>query len=71
MNENENEDDNDNDNEDEDLLWQPVITKTNSSMTSKSLSRISSGNYKRTQQEVPTVFLCYLYRILMVHTNNK
>ena len=30
------------------MLWQPLIIKTNSSMTSKSLSRISSGNYKRT-----------------------
>ena len=30
------------------MLWQPLIIKTNSNMTSKSLSRISSGNYKRT-----------------------
>jgi len=30
------------------LLWQLLITKTNSSMTSKSLSRISSEDHKRT-----------------------
>ena len=36
------------------LLWQPLITKTNSSMISKSLSKISSGDHKRTQQENST-----------------
>ena len=53
------------------MLWQPLITKTNSSTMSKSLSRISSGNYKRTQQEVPNVLLLYLYYRYMVHANNK
>ena len=53
------------------MLWQLLITKTNSSMMSKSLSWISSGNYKRTQQEVPITFLYYLYKVLIVHANNK
>ena len=53
------------------LLWQPLITKTNSNTTSKSLSRISSGDHKRTQQEVLTIFLYYLYQVLMVHASNK
>jgi len=33
---------------------------------SKSLSRISSRDHKRTWQEVPAVFLYYLYKVLMV-----
>ena len=53
------------------MLWQPLITKTNSSTTSKSLSRISSGNHKKTQQGVSNVLLPYLYYRYMVHTNNK
>ena len=44
------------------MLWQPLITKTNSSTTSKSLSRISSGDYKKTWQEVSIIFLYYLYK---------
>ena len=40
------------------LLWQPLITKTNSSMTSKSLSRISSRDHKITSfQYVATLFI--------------
>ena len=38
---------------------------------SKSLSRISSGNYKRTWQRVPNVLLPYLYKVFMVCANNK
>ena len=53
------------------VLWQPLITKTNSSITSKSLSRVSSGNHKRTWQEVPNVLLPYLYYRYMVYANNK
>ena len=53
------------------LLWQLLITMTNSSITSKSLSRISSRNYKRTQQEVSDVLLPYLYYGYMVYANNK
>ena len=53
------------------LLWQLLITITNSSITSKSLSRISSRNYKRTQQEVSDVLLPYLYYGYMVYANNK
>ena len=30
------------------LLWQPLVTTTNSNTSNKSLSRISSGNHKRT-----------------------
>ena len=43
------------------VLWQPLITKTNSNITSKSLNRILSRNHKRTQQGVPDVLLSYLY----------
>ena len=46
------------------ILWQPLITKTNSSTMSKSLSRISSGNYKRTQQKVPDILLSITNKIL-------
>ena len=53
------------------MLWQPLITKTNSSMISKFLSRILSRNHKRTQQEVSTVFLYYLYKSVLVHADNK
>ena len=53
------------------LLWQLLITITNSSITSKSLSRISSRIHKRTQQEVSNVLLPYLYYGYMVHANNK
>jgi len=38
---------------------------------SKSLSRILSGNYKRTQQGVPNVLLPYLYYKYIVCANNK
>jgi len=53
------------------LLWQLLITMTNSSITSKSLSRISSRNHKRTQQEVSDILLSYLYYRYIVHANNK
>ena len=53
------------------MLWQPLITKTNSSTISKSLIRISSGDYKRTQQRVPNILLPYLYYGYIVHANNK
>ena len=38
---------------------------------SKSLSRISSRDYKRTQQGVSNVLLFYLYYKYMVCANNK
>jgi len=38
---------------------------------SKSLSRISSKDHKRTQQEVPDILLPYLYKVFIVHANNK
>ena len=53
------------------VLWQLLITKTNSNTTSKSLNRISSGNHKRTQQGVPDVLLSYLYNRYMVCAINK
>ena len=34
------------------MLWQPLVTMTNSNTNNKSLSKISSGNYKRTEQGV-------------------
>ena len=43
------------------VLWQLLITMTNSNTSNKSLSRISSGDHKRTQQGVPIVLLPYLY----------
>ena len=53
------------------ILWQLPITKTNNSTISKSLSRISSKYYKKTQQGVSIVFLHYLHKFLMVCANNK
>jgi len=45
---------------------------TNSNTNNKSLSRISSGDYKRTQQEVSAELLSYLYKLQIVcATNNK
>jgi len=51
----------------EDMLWQPLVTMTNSNKSNKSLSRISSGDYKRTQQGVSAKLLLYLYKLYMVH----
>ena len=53
------------------MLWKPLITRTNSSITSKSLSRILSKNRKRTQQEVSNILLSYLYYKYMVYASNK
>ena len=53
------------------LLWQPLITKINSSTTNKFLRRqISHGDYKRTQPGVSNIFLHYLYNTYMVHAND-
>ena len=38
---------------------------------SKSLSRISSGDHKKTQQGVFAALLLYLYKLQVVHTNTK
>ena len=53
------------------LLWQPLVTKTNSNTSNKSLSRISSGNHKRTRQGVSTKLLPYLYKLHMVCATNN
>ena len=53
------------------LLWQPLNTRSNSNTSNKSLSRISSGDYKRTQQEVSAGLLPYLYKLHMVHATNN
>ena len=53
------------------LLQQSLIIKIDSSTTSRSLNRISSRDYKRTQQEVTNVLLPYLYKVLIVYANNK
>ena len=53
------------------MLWQPLITKINSSTTNKSLSRISSGDHKKTQQGVSNILLFYLYNRQIVHANDK
>ena len=49
------------------VLWQPLVTTTNSNTSNKSLSRISSGNHKRTQQGVPAILLPYLYKLHVVY----
>ena len=49
------------------VLWQPLVITTNSNTNSKSLSKISSGDHKRTQQEVSTELLPYLYKLYIVH----
>jgi len=48
------------------MLWQPLVTMTNSNTSNKSLSRISSGDHKRTQQGVSAELLSYLYKLHMV-----
>ena len=44
----------------------PIITQG-----SKSLSRISNGDHKRTQQGVSAELLSYLYKLHMVHATNN
>ena len=53
------------------MLWQLLVTMTNSNTNNKSLSRISSRDHKRTQQEVSAELLPYLYRLQIVHTTNN
>ena len=53
------------------MLWQPLVTTTNSDTINKSLSRVSSGDYKRTQQEVSAELLSYLYKLQMVCATNN
>jgi len=53
------------------VLWQPLVTKTNNNTSNKSLSRISSGDHKRTQQGVSAELLPYLYYYMMVHATNN
>ena len=56
------------------MLWQLLIKITNSVLSSPLSSFIeqeSHRDYKRTQQEVPNVFLHYIYYKYMVHTSNK
>ena len=43
------------------VLWQLLVTKTNSNTSNKSLSRILSEDHKRTRQGIPAVLLPYLY----------
>jgi len=53
------------------MLWQPLVTMTNSNTSNKSLSRISSKNHKRTRQGVSDGLLPYLYKLHMVHATNN
>jgi len=53
------------------MLWQPLVTKTNSNTSNKSLSRISSRDHKRTQQGVSAELLSYLYKLHMVCATNN
>jgi len=51
--------------------WQPLVTITNSNTNNKSLNKISSEDYKRTQQGVSAGLLLYLYKLHMVHAMNN
>ena len=51
------------------MLWQPLSTKLNSNIASKFLSRISSGDHKRTWQGVSAKLLPYLYKLQIVHAS--
>ena len=42
------------------VLWQPLIKTINSTLSSL-LGQESCGNHKRIQQEVPDIFLHYIY----------
>ena len=53
------------------VLWQPLVTKTNRNTNNKSFSRISSRDHKRTQQRVSAGLLPYLYKLHMVHATNN
>ena len=53
------------------MLWHQLVTITNSNTSNKSLSRISSGDYKRTRQEVSAGLLPYLYKLHMVYAMNN
>ena len=53
------------------MLWQPLVTTTNSDTINKSLSWVSSGDYKRTRQEVSAELLSYLYKLQMVCATNN
>ena len=41
------------------------------SILSKLIDKVSCGDHKKTQQEVPNVLLLYLYNRYIVYTNNK
>ena len=53
------------------MLWQSLVTMTNNNISNKSLSRISSGDHKRTWQGVSARLLPYLYKLHMVHATNN
>ena len=53
------------------VLWQILDTKSNSNTSNKSLSRISSGDHKRTQQGVFARLLPYLYKLHIVCATNN
>ena len=53
-----------------DLLQQPLVKITNR-LLNKLKNKVSHGNYKRTQQGIPDVFLHYLYKRVMVCASNK
>ena len=48
------------------ILWQPLVIKTNSNTSNKSLGRISSKDYKRTWQEVSARLLLSQIRYSLV-----
>jgi len=53
------------------LVVATISLRTTNSALSKLIDKVSYENYKRTQQEVPNVFLHYLYKyiwsILMIN----
>jgi len=52
------------------ITW-TIVATTNSNTNNKSLSSISSGDYKRTRQGVSAELLLYLYKLQMVHVTNN
>jgi len=53
------------------MLWQPLVTTTNSNTNNKSLNKISSGDHKRTRQGVSAELLPYLYNLQIVCANTN
>ena len=54
------------------LLWQPLITKTNDHTNNKSLKAdIKQEVHKRTEQGISAKLESYIYKVHMVHATNN